>query len=69
MTGYLNNYYPSPGTTIVNTVSIATTGQEITTGNNSSTVTGWIIAKPLINIDILANNLTRPAYDNMPYGS
>jgi len=69
MTGYLNNNYPSPGTSIVNTVNITMTGQEITTGNNFSTVTGWVISQPRISIDLLANNLTRPAYDNIPYGS
>ena len=69
MTGYLNGTYPSPGTTITNTVSIDMTGQEITTWNNYSTVSWWVISKPRIAIDILANNLSKPQMDTPPYWS
>ena len=71
MTWYLNSFYLSPGTIITNTahIYISWTNQEITTGNNFAFVSGWVVSKPQIAIDIFANNTTRPQMDTPPYGS
>lgn len=52
-----------------NKASIETKSVEVSTGNNSSTVTGTIVGRQNITLDIIANNLTRPQLDNAPYGS
>ena len=57
------------GDTIVNKATITSTSVETTTGNNSATVTGTIVALPNITLDITANNLTRPQYDTTQYGA
>lgn len=53
----------------VNTAKITTTSLESSTGNNSASAT-WVIQWVAnVTLDIIANNLTRPQYDNIPYGS
>lgn len=57
------------GQTFVNTANISTTSIESTTGNNHSTATWTVQMIGHVTLDIIANNLTRPQYDNIPYGS
>ncbi len=68
LTGTLETLFTS-GQVFVNTAKISTTSNEITTWNNSATVTGTIQGITSVNLNISANNLTHPAYDNAPYGS
>ncbi len=56
-------------TTFANTANISTTSFDSATGNNSSTATGIVQGIANINLNITANNLTRPQYNTSPYGS
>jgi len=56
-------------TTFTTTTTITTTSNETITGNNTVIVTGTIVGVPWISVDIIANNITRPQLDTIPYWS
>jgi len=68
VTGTLGSLFTS-GQVFVNTAKITTTSPEVSTGNNTATATGTTQGIANISLEIIANNLTHPMYDNVPYGS
>ena len=68
LTGTLTNLLTS-WSTLVNTANITTTSTEWITWNNSSTTTGVVQGIANVTLSIIANNLTKPQLDNVPYGS
>lgn len=68
VTGTLTATYAS-GFVFVNKATISTSSNETSTTNNSALATGTTIGVANVSLDIIANNLTHPMYDNIPYGS
>ncbi|MCX6825123.1 MAG: hypothetical protein NTY80_02755 [candidate division SR1 bacterium] len=68
ITGTLSNFFAA-GHVFVNIANISTTSIESLTGDNIAFATGTIVSIANINVNIIANNLTRPQLDNAPYGS
>lgn len=57
------------GQTLVNKATITSNQSEISTGNNTATVTGTIVALANITLDMQAYNDSRPQLNTPPHGS
>lgn len=68
VTGTLGAIYNS-GWTFANRVNITTTDDEATTGNNFAIATGTVVGVANVSLNIIANNLSKPHLDTLPYGS